>query len=204
MNNFPSKKVLLFIFILAAAAAIFFVGKIIYRGSTSLDHPANLTRLNLVNSKPNCSYRTEKRTVRGDSLSGLIEPGATVKILFDYYQCRDIERDDVVAYSYAGKADPIIKIAKGLSGDTLSLRAKNDKWLILLNNKIVRNSKSEEYEIDRRGQKMLSLYIKDYKGIIPPEAYLILGNLKNGSLDSTRFGLVGKKDILGKIELVPN
>jgi type IV secretory pathway protease TraF len=30
---------------------------------------------------------------------------------------------------------------------------------------------------------------------------LLLGNLSHGSLDSTHFGLVGKKDILGKVRI---
>jgi len=46
---------------------------------------------------------------------------------------------------------------------------------------------------------MLSLYERDYKGVIPKNAYLILGNLVEGSLDSSRFGLVGKSDFLGKV-----
>ncbi len=208
MNKLPRQ---LFIpsLILAAAVAIFFAGNTIYqiygdstptiyRGSTSINStdspppPAS--------PEPNCPYQEEKRAVRGDSLSGLIENGATVKILFNYYKCRDPQRGDIIAYHYAAKTDPIIKIVKGVPGDTLGLKTQNGKWLILLNGEIVKNSKSEEYEIDGSGERMLSLYIKDYKGVIPEGAYLLLGNLKNGSLDSTRFGLVGKEDILGKVE----
>jgi type IV secretory pathway protease TraF len=55
--------------------------------------------------------------------------------------------------------------------------------------------------LDERGYRVLSLYEKDYKGIIPEDAYLILGNLPQGSLDSSHFGLVGKKDILGKVRV---
>jgi hypothetical protein len=55
--------------------------------------------------------------------------------------------------------------------------------------------------LDDQGYRLLSLYEKDYKGIIPEDAYLILGNLPQGSLDSSHFGLVGKKDILGKVSV---
>ena len=48
---------------------------------------------------------------------------------------------------------------------------------------------------------MLSLYEENYKGVIPENAYLILGNLSGGSLDITHFGFVNKKDILGKVKL---
>ena len=46
---------------------------------------------------------------------------------------------------------------------------------------------------------MLELYINDYQGVIPANAYLILGNQAEGSLDSIRFGLIGKEGIVGKI-----
>lgn len=64
----------------------------------------------------------------------------------------------------------------------------------------LKNSQSEPYLLGEGGYRILSLYERDYKGIIPPDTYLILGNLASGSLDSTRFGLVGKSDILGKAE----
>jgi type IV secretory pathway protease TraF len=50
---------------------------------------------------------------------------------------------------------------------------------------------------------MLSLYEKDYKGIIPQNTYLILGDQPSGSVDSSVFGLVDKSDILGKAEKLP-
>jgi type IV secretory pathway protease TraF len=65
----------------------------------------------------------------------------------------------------------------------------------------LKNSQNQPYILDERGYRVLSLYEKDYKGIIPEDAYLILGNLPQGSLDSSHFGLVGKKDILGKVRV---
>jgi type IV secretory pathway protease TraF len=47
---------------------------------------------------------------------------------------------------------------------------------------------------------MLSLYEDDCSEGIPQNTYLILGNLTSGSLDSSRFGLIDKSDILGKVE----
>lgn len=39
-----------------------------------------------------------------------------------YCGCRLIERDDVVTYHDAGNRAPLIKMVKGLAGDTLALR----------------------------------------------------------------------------------
>jgi len=48
---------------------------------------------------------------------------------------------------------------------------------------------------------MLSLYERDYKGVIPENAYLLLGNRASGSVDSTTFGLVDKSGIVAKVEI---
>lgn len=146
-----------------------------------------------------CITKIEERIVRGNSLSGLIEDGQTVKILFGYYNCNEIERGDIIVYNYSGNKNLIIKIIKGLPGDKFSLEKVDSDYNILINDKIVRNSKNQPYVLDEKGYKMLSLYERDYEGIIPKNSYLILGNLAGGSLDSEDFGLVDKKDILGKV-----
>jgi len=147
----------------------------------------------------NCLIKTEERTVRGTSLSPLIEPGDTVKVLFGYYNCHNVERGDVVAYDFAGNKDPIIKIVKGLPGDTFELKENGSGWNILINNQALKNSEEKPYLISGNSYKMLSLYAKDYP-IIPENTYLILSNLTTGGIDSTHFGLIDKSDILGKVE----
>jgi signal peptidase I len=147
-------------------------------------------------------YTAEEKVVRGESLSPLIKSGDEVKILIGYYDCHKIEREDIVAYDYKGDDVPIIKIVKGSPGDQISLTSTGSGWNILINGQAVKNSEGKEYLIDGQGYNMLSLYIKDYQGKIPENAYLILGNIASGTVDSTVFGLVDKSDILGKVELV--
>jgi signal peptidase I len=149
----------------------------------------------------NCTIKIEEKIVRGNSLEPLIKDGETIEVLFGYYDCYPIQRNDIVLYSYSGNKNPIIKIIKGIPGDKFSLKKTNNGWYILINGEILKNSQNQPYIFDERGYKMLSLYEKDYKGIIPEDAYLILGNLSQGSLDSSYFGLVGKKDILGKVRV---
>ena len=161
---------------------------------------------------PKCQVETREVIVRGGSLQGFIEDGQTVKVLFGYYNCHKIEREDVVLYDFAGRPEPVIKIVKGIEGDSFHLgktdggwpasnASRSDAgWHILINNEIVKNAQGEPYLIGEAGYRMLSLYEKDYKGRIPGNAYLLLGNLTGGSLDSTMFGLIDKSDILGKVE----
>ena len=152
----------------------------------------------------NCVTKAEQKIVQGNSLSGIIEHNSTVNILFGYYNCNEIMRNDIVAFNFSGNKEPIIKVIKGIPGDKFSLIKNNQSWNILINNEILKNSEDRSYKLDEHQYKMLSLYEKDYKGTIPINAYLLMGNLEFGSLDSTRFGLVGKSAILGKVDPIKN
>ncbi|MBI5306556.1 signal peptidase I [Candidatus Wolfebacteria bacterium] len=162
----------------------------------------NLSDKPVVESQKDCVNKIEDRLVRGNSLSGLIEPGASVKILFGFYDCHEIKAGDIIAYNYSGNPEPLIKIVRAVPGDKFQLKRSSDDQNIniLINGEIIKNSQNQPYLLDTKGYKMLSLYEKDYKGIIPKDTYLILGNLANGSLDSAHFGLIDKSDILGKVE----
>ncbi|PIR12753.1 signal peptidase I [Candidatus Falkowbacteria bacterium CG11_big_fil_rev_8_21_14_0_20_39_10] len=175
--------------------AILFISISIYNYKAFIKKP---TFDNIV-SQNNCDIKIEERIVRGNSLSGLIESGQTVEILFGFYDCNEIKREDRVVYNYAGDSEPIIKIVKGIPDDKFQLKKSGaDCWNILINGGILGNSQNMPYCFSEHGYRMLSLYEKDYNGIIPQDVYLILGNLAEGSLDSARFGLIGKNDILGK------
>ena len=142
-----------------------------------------------------CDILEENRIVNGDSLNGLINDKDEVTILFGYYKCNEIERNDIVIYRFAGNDNPVIKVVKAIPGDDFHL----ENGRIFVNGVILRNSFGKEYQINSRAEQLLSLYEKEHSGKIPANAYLILGNNSNGSLDSTRFGLVGKSEILGKV-----
>jgi len=137
--------------------------------------------------------------VTGISLSGLIEPGETVKVINDYYKCHTVQRDNIVAYNYAGRTNFIIKIVKAVPGDVWKLQSTDKGNLIVVNGQPLENSKGQEYIISDEKSAMLALYTKDYPKI-PDKTYLLLGNDPQGTLDSTKFGLVGLQDIVGKVE----
>lgn len=155
-----------------------------------------------IQPKTDCTSEIKQATVRGNSLSGLIEDGSDIEILLNYYSCHPIQRNEVVIYGYSGNKNPLIKIAKGIENDKFKLVKSGTGcgWNILINDKITENSKGLPYCINANGYRMLSLYESDYRGIIPKNTYLILGNVPDGTLDSTRFGLVDKSDIIGKVE----
>jgi len=158
--------------------------------------------INTIDLQPqDCSIKTQEMTVRGSSLDPFIKPEQIIKALFGYYDCNEVKRGDIVLFNYAGNKNFVIKIVKGISGNKFELRKAESGWNILINNQIVKNSEDKPYLISGNAYKMLSLYEKDYKGIIPENAYLLLGNQVSGSADSTTFGLIDKSGIVAKVEI---
>jgi len=158
--------------------------------------------VDIINLETNdCLIKTEELIVRGSSLDPLIKSDQTIKALFGYYDCHKVERGDIVLFDYAGNKNSVIKIVKGISGDKFELRKSDSSWNIIINNQFVKNSQGKLYLISGNAYKMLSLYEKDYKGIIPEDAYLLLGDRISGSVDSTTFGLIDKSGIIAKVEI---
>ena len=149
-----------------------------------------------------CQVTKEEVTVRGNSLSPFIKNGQTVEALKGYYKCYPVKRNDVVLFHYSGDKNPLIKMVKAVPGDQWSLRQGKDGYNIIVNNHPLANTEGKLYQIIGNRVKMLQLYTNDYP-VIPKDTYLLLGNEPEGSLDSTRFGLIDKSDIVAKVN-IPN
>jgi signal peptidase I len=156
-----------------------------------------------IKTQTSCPVQEEIRTVRGNSLEPLVSSGTEIKALFGYYNCHEIKRGDLVLYRYAGDKVPLLKIVKGIPGDSFHL-VKNDQGEdnLIINGKIVVNSQNMPYVFNGNRYRMLSLYEDDYKGVIPRNTYLLLGDQANGSVDASVFGLVDKSDIIGKAIII--
>lgn len=159
-------------------------------GKPAIDHVAT----------KDCQILEEEKIIRGNSLEGFLADGASVKVLNNYYKCGEgeVSRDDVVLFSYAGNKDPLIKIVKAVPGDRFHLQRTAGGWNISINDQMLTNINGAMYLLDRERYEMLHLYEKDYGGIIPANSYLILGNLVEGTMDSTYFGLVDESNIIAK------
>lgn len=145
-----------------------------------------------------CNITSNTFKVRGTSMAPLLQPDEEIIIHEGYYNCNPIKLNDIVAVRFSWRDNYVVKAVKGVPGDELRLEGAN----ILVNNQIVKNSENQAYSLDARGAKMLSLYIKDYKEHIPGNAYLLLGDNPSGSFDSTRFGLMDKSQIEGKVSKI--
>ncbi len=147
-----------------------------------------------------CVNAREQVSVRGQSLTGVLPDGSSAVILHSFYNCHPVIRGDLVAYQYGGDPEPVVKIVFGLSGDKISLRpVASGTWHLIMNDLVSETPAGIPYLINEEGYRVLSLYVSDYKGVIPSGALLLLGSLPDGSFDSRNFGLVSTSDLLGKV-----
>lgn len=107
-----------------------------------------------------------------------------------------LQARDLVFFQSGARNIPIIKRVIGLPGDRFIV---TDGGVLLLNGEPARNSSGERYEFPEARARMLRLYEQGYHGVIPSDAYLVLGEAVHGSTDSSIYGLISRRDILGKV-----
>ena len=139
---------------------------------------------------PPCATELIKSDVRWTSMLPIYQDGDMIEYASGYYQCHDVQRDDIVIFDSAGKL--IIKRVVGIPWDEW----KYEDGKIIMNGIPLKNSEWREYQIQSR---MLSIYAKSYP-TIPKDTYMIFGNRIDGTLDSSKFWLIAKQDIVGKVD----
>ena len=134
--------------------------------------------------------------VKGGSMTPRIRDGATIKVISGGPHCaQPLTRGDVLALDVSSSPLPLIKSLRGLPGDAFGI--DNDR--ITIDGKILTNDQGIAYHVGPAGTAMLRLYERDYHGIIPLDSYLVLGENPSGTLDSTRFGLISRDAIIGRM-----
>lgn len=148
-----------------------------------------------------CPIHGKREVVQGSSMRGIVEDGDVVTILYGYYGCHIPLRDEVAAIHYAGNKNPLIKVIKGVPGDVFALQSVNGGQTLLINHRPVFTSTGAQYVFSAQKARVFSLYIRDYQGVIPENAYLVLGNLSDGTMDSSQFGLIDRGSLMGRVQL---
>ena len=183
-------------------ALIFSYNGISQNAYALLSQKNNSRAFNEISGDTSCVDKIERRKIDGDSLSGLAEDGSIVAVLYGFYECNPVQRGDMLVYVSRGSADPLIKLAKGIPGDTFGVFREDvigtRSWRLYVNDSVLANSIGQVYRLNAEGSSMISIYARNYGNIIPDNTYLILGNVAIGSLDSTAFGLIDRSDIVGK------
>jgi len=150
-----------------------------------------------------CPIRKEIKKVRGASLYPLLKPGRPIALQEGYYKCHMVQRGDIVAFRYSGSDEPVIKVVRGLPGDTFwlvrSRRGRRETWKIVINGRVAHNSRRAPFTLDSRRSRILGLYARASKGVVPRGAYIVLGEMPRGALDSTEFGFLPEGEIIGRV-----
>ena len=129
-------------------------------------------------------------------MSPRIAPGQMIEVLQGPAECLGtLKHGDVVLFHSDSSRIPLIKAIRGLPGDRFEI--SNGK--IIINGAPATNSAGEPYQLSPVRAAMIALYVHDDHGIIPPDSFLVMGENPAGTLDSTRFGLVTRQEILGKL-----
>jgi signal peptidase I len=140
------------------------------------------------------SFNTRQSTIQTDELQGVLNQGSAVTIIENYHSQNVPQRNEIIAFNHA-REGTVFKIIKGIPGD--SFRVENNR--IYINNQVVTNSQGVQQVVSDRAQILLRLYQRDYNGIIPTNAYFIVGNLPERDTGSLRYGLVHISDFEGTI-----
>jgi hypothetical protein len=85
-----------------------------------------------------CNIKEQNATVEGFSLDPIVKNGQKIKILFGFYRCNDIKRDDIVVYDYKYHKIPLIKVVKALPNDKFSIIKNGRFFNVYVNVKILK------------------------------------------------------------------
>lgn len=151
-------------------------------------------------SNNTCQRSPEMRIVRGTSMEPLFLSGDTIKVSFGWYGCHIPERGDSVLASFPGNESPILKRIRGIPHDTFGVSILPDGGgMFLVNNEPLKNSLGVPYHLPPVRAELWKSYQEQFHGTIPSGSFFILGEVTAGSLDSSQFGFVSRKDLLGKV-----
>lgn len=120
----------------------------------------------------------------GPSMKDTLNNGDIVLVSKLNYKFTDPKRNDIIAFNMKGLKFAVKRVI-GVPNDKVSI--KNNK--VYINDKLL----DEPYIISSTNSSD-----KDY-GILGKDEYFVLGDNREDSADSRRFGFVKKSDIIGKV-----
>ena len=135
-------------------------------------------------------------TIRGTSMTPHIKDGAVVTVKQGKAQCIfPVAHGEVVLFQSDSMNIPLIKAVRGMPGDIFAVCDGN----IIINGTVLTNSEGVAYQLSPARAAMIELYVHDFHGVIPSDLFLVMGENPAGTTDSSRFGLVPRANIIGKI-----
>ena len=134
-------------------------------------------------------------TVQGGSLAPFVADGARLEGRIG--DCGDPARGDLLMFTHLGLKIPLLKIVIGVPGDRFGVRRNADSWNLLINGAVAANAEGVPYRLNKARADRIALYASGAGGIIPPNAWLAMGDNPAGTDDSSRFGLITREALRG-------
>jgi signal peptidase I len=131
-------------------------------------------------------YVVSLQHIIGDSMNPTLKDGDVLVLDKLHYKLFDIKRNDIIAFDNDA-TKYLVKRIIGLPGENI----------VYKDNILYVNGKKTTEKIDDLITSDFSLSSLGYDKI-PDDMYLVLGDNRGNSIDSRVFGLIEKKDIIGK------
>lgn len=135
-------------------------------------------------------YVVSVQQIMGPSMKPTLNNGDIVLLNKFQYRLFDIKRNQIIALNYKD-TKYMVKRVIGLPGEKIEFKDNtlyiNDK---AYTEPFIKNVKTNDFSLKDIGYD-----------VIPDDMYLVLGDNRENSMDGRDFGLISKKDIIGKASI---
>jgi len=144
----------------------------------------------------NVEGKSNTLTVVGSSMVPTFASGNTVSVDYTYYEDTPITRGDIVALQLFPDKPPLVKRVVAVPGDQVAI---TDGVLLVNGARDSHASLSPGFSFSESNSNVLMIQLSWGGGVIPPQMYILLGDNRLDSLDSTEVGRFKEYQIIGKI-----
>lgn len=135
-------------------------------------------------------YVVSVQQIIGPSMQPTLNNGDIVLLNKFQYRLFDVKRNQIIALNYKD-TKYMVKRVIGLPGEKIEFKDNilyiNDK---AFNEPFIKDVKTNDFSLADLGYD-----------VIPQDMYLVLGDNRENSMDGRDFGLIKKKDIIGKASI---
>ena len=128
--------------------------------------------------------------VVGSSMAPTLQHGDVIRVETDYFTSRPLERGLIIAVRLRTRKTPMVKRMVAVAGDKVGV----------LGSQITVGE--TRYPLSRRGAMLLARQLERYGSRVPPDHFIALGDNPAASFDSASFGLLSRRQLLGRVRLV--
>jgi signal peptidase I len=145
-----------------------------------------------------CQKNTSFRAIQiaGKSMAGWMNPGKRYLAELGPSHCMRVDLETPVLFRN-NKNQLLVKAVKALPGDHILLARTENHFEMIVNGRPIRTTKGQLLRLSPPRAEVIKKEISNFMDYIPEGKLLVMGNHVGGTYDSSRFGLLPKKAVLG-------